>query len=154
MLPIGAYFPDFRVNHFDGREVTGASLRAKGVIVLFFYPRANTTGCTLEAKRFRDLTPEFEALGATVVGVSEDPPERQACFAADHNLPFALLCDTQGEVYRAFGIKKYLGLIPRRTTFIFDADGRLAEVFDSLLQAGEHVEVALSAVQRLKAGTR
>ena len=154
MLPIGTPFPTFSVNNFDGREVTGDALRAMGIVVLFFYPRANTTGCTIEAKRFRDLTPEFEKLGATVVGVSEDPPDRQACFAADHNLPFALLCDTRGEVYRAFGLKKYLGLIPRRTTFIFGPDGRLAEVFDSMLQAGEHVEVALAAVRRLSAGSR
>ena len=87
-------------------------------------------------------------------GVSQDPPALQACFASDHSLPFALLCDERGDLYRAFGLKKYLGLIPRRTTFIFGPDGRLAETFDSMLNAGEHVDVALSAVQRLNPGTR
>lgn len=154
MLQRGASLPDFSVKNYDGRLVTGADLRALGSLVVFFYPRANTTGCTLEAKRFRDEGAAFAAAGATIVGVSEDPPELQACFAADHKLPFALLCDVKGDIYRAFGLKKYLGLIPRRTTFIFGPDGRLAETFDSMFNAGEHVEVALAAVQRLSAGTR
>lgn len=92
------------LNH-DGRLVTGAELRALGSLVVFFYPRANTPGCTLEAKRFRDEAPAFAAAGATIVGVSQDPPDRQACFAADHSLPFALLCDEKGDLYRAFGLR-------------------------------------------------
>lgn len=154
MLKTGSPFPDFSVLNHDGRLVTGAELRALGSLVVFFYPRANTPGCTLEAKRFRDEAPAFAAAGATIVGVSQDSPDLQACFASDHSLPFALLCDEKGDLYRAFGLKKYLGLIPRRTTFIFGPDGRLAETFDSMLNAGEHVDVALSAVQRLNPGTR
>lgn len=154
MLQTGALFPDFSVKNHDGRVVTGAELRALGSLVVFFYPRANTAGCTLEAKRFRDEVDAFTAAGATIVGVSQDPPELQACFAADHKLPFALLCDEKGDIYRAFGLKKYLGLIPRRTTFIFGPDGRLAETFDSMLQVAEHADVALAAVKRLSVGTR
>lgn len=119
---------------------------AKGGLVIAFYPKASTPGCTKEMCSFRDAWRELQAAGATVVGISGDAPEVNAAFAASQNLPFDLLSDTSNFVRTAFGIKAdFLGLLPGRETIIVKK-GKVVKTFNSQFGIQEHVEEALKAV--------
>jgi peroxiredoxin Q/BCP len=147
MLNIGETIPDFSLLNQRGETVTSASLVGKP-LVLFFYPKAETAGCTLEARGFRDDYAEFARLGANVLGISADPPSVQARFCGSQDLPYDLLCDTDLAVHRAFGLKKRLGLVMPRITFVFDERGVVRDVFDSMLKPLAHTATALKVVKR------
>ena len=116
-------------------------------LVLYFYPKDHTPGCTKEACTFRDRFPDFEALGARVVGVSADGVEQHERFKRDYGLPFELLSDPNGLLTAALGIQKSLfGLLPGRETLVFDAQGRLKHRFASQLNVNKHVAEALQAL--------
>lgn len=147
MIGIGDKAPAFTRTAHDGRPVR-IGPDAERVTVLYFYPKDETAGCTAQACSFRDAYEDFLGAGAVVVGVSGDSDESHESFAAHHRLPFLLVSDADGSLRRLYGIKRTLGLLPGRVTFVIDRDGIVRHVFESQLRAGKHVEEALSAVRR------
>jgi peroxiredoxin Q/BCP len=118
-------------------------------LVVYFYPKDETYGCTIEACKFRDEYEGFAAAGAEVIGVSRDSAESHEKFKSHHKLPFTLLSDPGGKVAQAWGVKGPLGLLPGRVTYVFDKGGVLRHRFDSNLRFGKHVDEALEVVKRL-----
>jgi thioredoxin-dependent peroxiredoxin len=137
-----------------GEAVELADLYHDRPVVLFFYPKDNTAICTKEACAFRDAHEEFVAAGAMVVGVSGDSAESHAQFAAMHALPYLLATDADGAVRRAFGVRKTLGLLPGRVTYVIDRAGVVRHVFNAQFAADRHVREALEAVRALTRDNR
>jgi peroxiredoxin Q/BCP len=151
-LTVGDRAPEFTLPDQDGKPVTLKELLADGsVLVLFFYPKDDTAGCTAEACSFRD---EYEVLveaGAQVAGVSSDDVDSHRRFAAKYGLKFRLLADRGGALRRQFGVpKSFLGLVDGRVTYVIDPTGVIRHVFDSQVRPTRHVKEALAAVQRLE----
>jgi peroxiredoxin Q/BCP len=151
MIAVGERAPDFTLPAADGRSVSLAEFRGKKVVVLFFYPKDETPGCTREACEFRDSYETFGEVGAEVIGVSDDDVESHKSFASHHRLPMTLLSDAGGKVRQAFGVKPLFGLVPDRVTFVIDRDGIVRNVFASRLRFGKHVDDALAVVRTLAA---
>jgi thioredoxin-dependent peroxiredoxin len=147
MLEVGSPLPDSTLVGENGpvkiRERVGKPL------VIYFYPKDETSVCTAEACSFRDQYEDFVAAGADVIGISRDDAQSHASFKSHHRLPFTLLTDPDGKVADAFGVKKKLGLLPGRVTYVFDKGGVLRHRFESQLRAGKHVDEALAAVKKL-----
>lgn len=120
-------------------------------MVLFFYPKDNTGGCTAEVCAFRDSYEVFTDAGATVVGISSDSVDSHAGFAGKHRLPFTLLSDGGGRVRAQFGVPRTLGLIDGRVTYVIDTDGIIRHQFRSQSNIGQHVTGALEVVRSLTA---
>ena len=122
--------PDFKLPDQDGILRDGGEFRGKW-LVLYFYPRDDTPGCTEQAARYRDAMRDIEALGAAVCGVSVDDGESHAAFAREYNLPFALLADRNGKVARRFGSLRDFGVLKfaKRNTFLIDPQGKVAKVY-------------------------
>ncbi|TGD90530.1 peroxiredoxin [Mycolicibacterium sp. CH28] len=147
--------PGDRVADFELPDQTGTarsltSLLADGPIVLFFYPAAMTPGCTKEACHFRDLAAEFAAVGATRVGISTDPVDKQAKFADSQRFDYPLLSDADGAVATAFGVKRGLlgKFLPvKRTTFVIDTDRTVLEVISSEVNMDTHADKALAVLR-------
>nr|MBI3612887.1 peroxiredoxin [Nitrospirota bacterium] len=153
-LKIGDQAPDFTAKTGIGEAVSLRSLRGKQV-VLYFYPKDDTSGCTIEACGFRDATAALEQAEAVVLGVSRDGQASHQSFSRKFNLPFRLLCDEDGAIERAYGahwpVLSRLPIIGRligskRKTFIIDATGRLKAIFPSVNVNG-HVEEVLAALR-------
>ena len=145
--------PDFALPDADGKLVRLSRFRGQPV-VLYFYPKDDTPGCTLEACAFRDQYEDFSDAGAAVIGVSSDSSASHRAFAARHRLPFALLSDRDGHVRKRYGVPATLGLLPGRVTFVIDADGVVRRVFNSQLAATRHVSEALDALRSATARPR
>lgn len=145
MPHVGGRVPEFSGTTDDGRTVTDAELRGRPA-VLYFYPKASSVGCTLEAREFARHHAEFVAAGVRVIGVSIDAPADQSRFRTECSLPFDLLADASGEISRRFGVLGRLGMA-RRTTFLLDADGKVVEVVRSWRPA-LHVRRALARLRR------
>ena len=147
---VGDVAPDFTLPSQSGEEV---SLRdfigRKRAIVLFFYPKDDTPGCTKEACSFRDGYEQFEELQAEVIGISSDSVRSHERFVEKHGLPFVLLSDEGGEVRKLYGVPNTLGLFPGRVTYVIDEEGVVRHVFSSQLQAARHVEQALEALEAI-----
>jgi peroxiredoxin Q/BCP len=141
----GERAPDFTLPDAEGKPVRLADFSGRPV-VLYFYPKDDTPGCTKEACTFRDQYEDFRDAGAAVVGVSSDSSETHRKFAAKHRLPFTLLSDAAGKARKAYGVPATLGLLPGRVTFVIDADGVVRHVFNSQLDATRHVREALAAL--------
>jgi thioredoxin-dependent peroxiredoxin len=148
-LAVGDVAPDFSLQDQDGRTVALADLLKERCVVLYFYPKDDTPGCTVEACSFRDSYTVFADAGAEVVGISSDGVEAHKAFAAKHNLPFRLLSDRGGAVRANYGVKKTLGLIDGRVTFIIDRGGVVRHVFSSQVRPKKHVAEALEIVRSL-----
>ncbi len=147
-IRIGDRVPDVRLVSGTG-TIWLADLLGKKTVVLYFYPKDETPGCTVEACGFRDAYEYFTEAGAEVIGVSQDSLEAHARFKAKHKLPFTLLSDPDGRAAEAFGVKKTFGLFPGRTTFVIDLGGVVRHRFDSQLRVNEHVKKALEIIQQL-----
>jgi peroxiredoxin Q/BCP len=119
------------------------------VVVLYFYPKDNTSMCTKQACGFRDAYEELVEAGAVVIGVSADPLQRHRAFATSQNLPFLLLSDRDGSLRRAYGVRKLLGVLPGRVTYVIDKQGIIRHAFSALFSAEEHVTEALKVVHEL-----
>jgi peroxiredoxin Q/BCP len=153
MIEEGQRAPDFTLPDQDGNEVKLSDLRGSKV-VLYFYPKADTPGCTTQACGIRDRSDEYDESGAKVVGVSFNTPEEQRKFADRHDLGFTLLADADHEVADTYGTwveksmfgKKYWGV--QRATFIIDADGKVARVFPKV-SPKSHDDVVLEALAEL-----
>jgi len=150
-IDVGERAPDFTLPTAAGGRFHLADLRGRRAVVLYFYPKDETLGCTAEACAFRDDYEVFAKAGAEVVGVSGDTEESHRAFAAHHRLPFVLLSDRDGEVRKRYGIARWFGILPGRVTFVIDRDGIVRHVFDSQLQATRHVREALATVRGLPA---
>ena len=144
MLAVGQEAPDFSGTLADGNRLTLSSLRGHPV-VLYFYPKANTTGCTLEARGFTEHYPDFQKAGVAVVGVSVDSVESQKKFVDKCSIPFPLVADHDKSIAKQYGVLGFLG-VAKRVTFYLDSNGRVAEVHEGLTP-GPHVQRAL---ERLK----
>jgi len=141
--------PEVEMTTADGTRFSLADYRDKQVVVLFFYPKNNTSVCTKEACSFRDAYERFVQAGAVVIGVSGDSAESHQDFAAQHRLPFPLVSDPGGELRKRFGVPKTMGLLPGRVTYVIDREGVVRLVFNSQLDAEGHVSRALQLVQQL-----
>jgi peroxiredoxin Q/BCP len=119
-------------------------------LVLFFYPKDDTPGCTAEACAFRDSYSDLQALGAEVWGVSGDDAPSHQRFAARHRLPYPLLVDQGNALRRAFGVPSVLGLLPGRVTYVIDGEGVIRHVFNNLLDGAVHRREAIEALRRLQ----
>jgi peroxiredoxin Q/BCP len=148
-VAVGQHAPDFRLSSADGVEVALSSFAGKTSVVLFFYPRDESPGCTTEACSFRDAYEEFVAAGAEVIGISSDSLDSHSSFAHKHGLQFQLLADKGGVVRERYGIKASLGVIPGRETFVIDKHGVVRHVFRSQLRVKQHVAEALQILARL-----
>ncbi len=135
----------------DGSKVDMKELVGKGTIVLYFYPKDETAGCTAEACSFRDQYEVFKKAGAEVIGVSSDDAASHEAFKKNHRLPFTLLTDSDGSAAKAFGVKKTFGLLPGRVTFVIDRAGVIRNRFDSQVRVNKHVDDALAIVKSLVA---
>ncbi len=119
-------------------------------LVIYFYPKDETPGCTKEACEFRDDYSEFEAFGAKVFGISADSIKSHERFAARHRLNFSLLSDTSRKAEKAFGVPRNLfGMLPGRVTFVFDNEGKLVHTFNSALRVDRHAKEALHALKKI-----
>ena len=149
-VTIGDRAPDFELPGSAGRAVKLSDYVGKRTIVLYFYPKDETPGCTKEACSFRDAYEDFTAAGAEVIGVSEDDVASHESFAAHHRLPFVLASDVAGGARKEYGVKKTLGLFAGRVTYVIDREGVVRDVFESQLRFHEHVRRALDLVKRLE----
>jgi thioredoxin-dependent peroxiredoxin len=146
---MGDRAPDFTLPRADGKAFRlSEAVRARAV-VLYFYPKDETPGCTAEACAFRDQYEVFSEAGAEVVGVSGDSADSHQAFASHHRLPFVLLADTDGTVRKLYGVGKALGLLDGRVTYVIDRQGIVRHVFSSRLQPTRHVAEALQIVKEL-----
>lgn len=148
-LQPGARVPDDITFTGPDGPVRLGDLVGEKVLVLYFYPKDETAGCTAEACSFRDLYQDFQDAGADVVGVSRDSAEAHAKFKANHRLPFRLLTDKGGAAAKQMGVKNTFGIIPGRVTFVIDAQGVVRLRFDSQINAKKHVADALAMVRSL-----
>ena len=138
--------PDFTSTSHTGETISLSALKGKWV-VLYFYPADDTPGCTAEACSFRDSYEAFTDAGAVVVGVSGNDTTSHTKFADKHHLPFSLLSDTDGALRASYGVKKSLGLLPGRVTFVIDPSGVVRKVFSSQLRATKHIDEALATIR-------
>jgi thioredoxin-dependent peroxiredoxin len=140
---VGERAPEFELSDQNGGAVKLSGLREKGPVVIFFYPKDDTTGCTKEACRFRDDFDRFRQTGAQIVGISSDSVESHQRFAAKYSLPYTLLSDPGGRVRKLYGATSLFGLMAGRATFVIDREGIVRHVFSSQSKFAEHVEEAL-----------
>ncbi len=139
MLKVGEKAPSLDGETSTGTRVSLETLRGKWVVV-YFYPKANTTGCTIETKRFRDGYDDIRALGAEVVGVSVDGLEKQCEFANEHKVTFPLVADPTKAISKAYGVVWPILGLDRRATFVVDPKGVIAAVFHYELRIGQHLD--------------
>lgn len=147
-MDIGDIVPDFTLPDETGKPRALSELVADGPIVLFFYPKAMTKGCTDEACHFRDLAGDLASVGASPVGISFDDVDRQAEFATRHTLGYPLLSDPKGEAAKAFGVKRGLGIkVAKRQTFVIDSERRVLGVVRSEVNMNVHADRALEILR-------
>jgi peroxiredoxin Q/BCP len=147
-LSVGDRAPLVALRDADGVERRSDQLAGQA-LVLFFYPKDDTPGCTMEACAFRDSYADLQALGAEVWGVSGDDASSHQRFAGKHQLPYPLLVDTGNQLRRAYGVPAVLGLLPGRVTYVIDGQGVIRHVFNNLLDGPAHRREAIEAVQAL-----
>ena len=156
MLKEGSRAPAFTASTDTGENLTLASLRGR-TVVLYFYPKDDTPGCTVEACEFRDSLPRFENLDAVVLGVSPDSVKKHQKFKTKYNLPFTLLADPDHAIAESYGVwgekmmfgRKYMGVL--RTTFVIDGEGRIAKIFRNVKPEGHAQEVEQALAESARA---
>ena len=148
-LAIGDRLPDFNLEDQDGEQRSSASVQGRW-LVLFFYPKDDTPGCTAEACSFRDNTSSFAALNADIWGVSGDDAVSHRRFAERHSLSFPLLCDRNNALRRQMGVPKALGMLPGRVTYVVDPTGVIRHMFSNLLDGPAHVREAERVLKELQ----
>lgn len=153
MLNIGDTAPDFTLPRDGGGEITLSQLQPKAV-VLYFYPKDDTSGCTKEAIAFTESLSDFDAASATIIGVSKDPVKKHDKFVAKHELKVALVSDEESDLCETYGVwveksmygKKYMGI--ERATYLIDGSGKIAQIWRKVKVPG-HAEAVLEAVKAL-----
>jgi peroxiredoxin Q/BCP len=143
----GDLAPEFELTADDGSTVKLPDELSKGRVVLFFYPRAMTPGCTAESCHFRDIGTDFEALGARRLGISLDSVDRQHEFSTKHGFDYPLLSDKGGAVAKLFGVKRPGLPFTKRATFVIDTDRRVLAVIASEFNTDKHADEALEVLR-------
>ena len=151
-MDTGDLAPDFSLPADDGTTVTLSEELERGPVVLFFYPKAMTAGCTAESCHFRDLGREFDDAGAIRLGISADAVEKQHQFSEKHGFDYRLLSDRDRKVAKAFGVKRPGPLLSKRATFVIDQDRRILATIASELHMDKHADEALDALRARDAG--
>jgi thioredoxin-dependent peroxiredoxin len=146
-MKAGQIVDDFSAIDQHGQTRRLSELLGSGPVVLYFYPKAFTPGCTREACHFRDVDAELRAAGGRAVGISADAVDRQAAFDARHSLNFPLLSDPDRRLARLFGVKRPGPLFSRRATFVIDTDRRVLAVISSELNMEVHADRAIAALR-------
>lgn len=153
-VKVGDKAPDFTLLSQKGESVTLSQFFGKKNVVLYFYPKDESRGCTREACEFRDKYEVFKDLGAEVIGVSSDDVESHGSFASKHNLPFILLSDNNKKMRKLYGVPSTFGVIPGRVTYIIDKKGVVRHVFSSQFQPQKHIKESLEVLKKLESPNR
>ena len=140
---------EFALDDQNGKRVALADFRGRKNVVVYFYPKDDTPGCTRESCAFRDQFSDFADAGAEVIGISSDSVASHQKFAAKYQLPFTLLADAGGKVRKAFGVPSSLGVLPGRVTYVIDKKGVIRHTFNSQLNPTKHVDEALQVLAKL-----
>jgi peroxiredoxin Q/BCP len=148
-VKVGDSAPDFTLPNQSNEMVSLKDFAGKKIVVLYFYPRDFTTGCTAEACAFRDNYEVFKEAGAEVIGVSSQSVDSHKRFAATNTLPFVLLSDEDGKVRKLYGASSAFGLMPGRVTYVIDKKGIVRHVFSSQLNPKKHIEEALRIIKEI-----
>jgi thioredoxin-dependent peroxiredoxin len=148
-IQIGDQVPDFTLSDQEGQTVRLSDLYTQKPVVLFFYPKDNTPGCTKEACGFRDSYTVFQDLGAEIVGISGDSTTSHQQFAQSYQLPFRLLSDIGNKIRKDFGVPSTLGLLPGRVSYVIDQQGKVRHIFNSQLNFQGHIDEAIQALKSL-----
>ena len=148
-VSVGDLAPDFTLPDQTGAPVRLRELVGRKTLVLYFYPKDETPGCTIEARAFRDSYDAFATAGAEVVGVSSDSVASHRRFAQHHELPFLLLSDRGGAVRKLYGVEQTLGILPGRVTYVIDTAGIVRHIYSSQLRARRHSRESLDAARAL-----
>lgn len=149
MLKDGERAPDFSLPDQNGKMVKLSDLLKKSAVVVYFYPKDHTPGCTEQSCSFRDNYGSYKKLGAEIVGISADSSASHDGFAKAHSLPFPLLSDNKGEVAKSFGVNKTLGLFPGRVTYVIDSGGLIRYALSSQFNISSHIDKTLDVVKKL-----
>ncbi|MFE3868922.1 peroxiredoxin [Flavobacterium sp. LS2P90] len=148
-LKVGDIIPNFTAKDTHGNDFNSATIVGHKPLVIYFYPKDNTPGCTAQACSFRDQYEDFKDLGAEVIGISSDSQGSHQKFAKQYKLPFILLSDSDKRIRKLFGVPAGMfGLLPGRVTYVTDKNGVIQMVFDSML-ATKHIPKALAAIKKL-----
>lgn len=150
-VKVGDAAPDFTLPNQPGEMFSLSSLLGKESIVLYFYPKDFSRGCTAEACAFRDSYEAFKQAGAEVIGVSSQSVESHDKFASLYKLPFILLSDEDQRVRKLYGVPATFGVLPGRVTYVIDKKGVVRYVFNSQLNPTKHIEEALTILKRINA---
>jgi thioredoxin-dependent peroxiredoxin len=145
-VKVGDTAPDFTLLSQSGESVSLKDFIGKKSVVLYFYPKDDTPGCTKEACAFRDSYEVFKDAGAEVIGVSDDSPDSHQKFSTKYQLPFTLLSDTGKQVRKLYGVPATLGLLPGRVTYVINQNGIVQHIFNSQLNFKGHVEESLKVL--------
>jgi peroxiredoxin Q/BCP len=143
----GDVAPDFELPDDSGGMLKLSDQLAKGPVVLFFYPKAMTPGCTKESCHFRDMKGEFDAVGAQRIGISADTVDKQHQFSEKHDFDFPLVSDSNRSIARAFGVKRPGPLFNKRMTFVIDTDRKVLDVIGSETNMDKHADQALEVLK-------
>ena len=148
-VQVGDRIPEFKLMDQNGDEFSSSQYVGSTAMVIYFYPKDDTPGCTKEACKFRDSYEEFTDKNVKVVGISADNIQSHKDFAAKYKLPFTLLSDTENKIRKLFGVKANMfGMIPGRVTYIVDKQGNVISIYESALNAEKHIEKALEALNQ------
>jgi len=147
-LKEGDKVPNFKAIDSNGNEFDSNNYIGKQPLVLYFYPKDDTPGCTTQACSFRDNYQDFKDLGAEVIGISSDSVQKHIKFKSKFNLPFILLSDNDKKLRKLFGVQNNLLIIPGRETYVIDENGIIVMVFNSM-SANIHIEKALEILKQL-----
>jgi peroxiredoxin Q/BCP len=148
-VKVGSVAPNFTLPSQSGGMVSLEDFLGHKPVVLFFYPKDDSPGCTQQVCAFRDDYEEFGKLDAEVIGISSDSVESHRSFAAKHRLPFTLVSDEGGKVRKLYGVSNTLGLLPGRVTYVIDRKGVVRHIFSSQVGIVQHVEDALEALKSI-----
>ena len=149
-LKVGDKVPNFTAKDTNGNDFESATIIGHKPIVIYFYPKDNTPGCTAQACSFRDQYEDFKDLGAEVIGISSDSILSHQKFTQQYKLPFILLSDTDKKIRKLFGVPSGLfGILPGRVTYVADKTGTIIMTFDSMM-AKRHIPKALEAIKKLQ----
>jgi len=148
-LKVGDKIPVFKTKDTNGNDFDSQKIVGQKPLVIYFYPKDHTPGCTAEACSFRDQYQDFTDLGAEVIGISSDSVASHQKFTKQYKLPFILLSDHDKKIRTLFGVKPNLfGLLPGRVTYVVDKNGIIQMIFDSMM-ATKHIPKALEAIKKL-----
>ena len=148
-VKVGDMAPDFTLTSQTGESVSLKDFQGKKSVVLYFYPKDDTPGCTKEACAFRDSYQVFKEAGAEVIGISSDTTQSHQQFVKKYDLPFILLSDTENKVRQLYGVPATLWILPGRVTYVIDQEGVVRHLFDSMLEFQRHVEEALTTLKTI-----